>query len=88
MPSIVFIIQFFELKCSTLVLLRVSELEEGDSVLVLSFVEAYVTESSELQLFVQAVDSTRHLCSSLSVSSENLGIETQYIRSGEIAFFP
>ena len=38
--------------------------------LVLSLVEAYVTESSELQLFVQAVDSTRHLCSSDSVSSE------------------
>ena len=68
MPSIVFIIQFFELKCSTLVLLRVSELEEGDSVLVLSFVEAYVTESSELQSCVRAVDSTRHLCSSLSLS--------------------
>ena len=30
--------------------------------------EAYVTESSELQLFIQAVDSSRQLC-----SSENAG---------------
>ena len=73
MPSIVFIIQFFELKCSTLVLLRVSELEEGDSVLVCLSLEAYVTESSELRSFVQAVDSSRHLCSSVSVSSEKAG---------------
>ena len=89
MPSIGFIIQLFYLNSSTLVPLRVSELEEGDSVMVLSLVEAYVTESSELQLFVQAVDSTWHLCSPLSLSPLRIqGIETQYIRSGEIAFFP
>ena len=36
LPSIGFIIQLFYLNSSTLVLLSVSELEEGDSVMVLS----------------------------------------------------
>ena len=38
LPSIGFIIQLFYLNSSTLVLLRVSELEEGDSVMVLSLI--------------------------------------------------
>ena len=49
--------------------------------------EAYVTESSELQLFIQAVDSTRHLCSSVSVPLRMQGSETQPTRSGEITSF-
>ena len=50
--------------------------------------EAYVTESSELQLFIQAVDSTRHLCSSVSGPLRMQGSETQPTRSGEIVFLP
>lgn len=66
------------------VLLKLPELEDGDSVLLLSLIEAYVTESSELQLFIQAVDSTRHLCSSERMQ----GSETGLLGSGEIVLFP
>ena len=50
--------------------------------------EAYVTESKEFQSLIQAVDSTGHLCSSVSVSSEIAGQWDLGTRPGEIAFFP
>ena len=44
---------------------------------------------SELQLFIQAVDSTGHLCSSVSFSLwEFRMVRTMLLVQGEIAFFP
>ena len=49
-------------------MLKVSELGPENSAMVLSLIKAYVTETSEVQLFIQSVDASGLLPSSASVS--------------------
>ena len=84
----VFIIQHFYLNCSTLFCSEFLSWRKEIQWWCLSL-EAYVTESSEFQSFIQAVDSTGHVCSSVSFSLwERRMMRTRLLVQGEIAFFP
>ena len=81
-----FIIQ--HLNCSTLFCSEFQSWRKDIQWWCLSL-EAYVTESSEFQSFIQAVDSTGRLCSSVSFFLWKWRtVRTRLLVQGEIAFFP
>ena len=85
----VFIIQHFYLNCSTLFCSEFLSWRKEIQWWYCLSLEAYVTESSEFQSFIQAVDSTGHVCSSVSFSLwERRMMRTRLLVQGEIAFFP
>ena len=84
----VFITQHFYLNCSTLFCSEFQSWRKDIQWWCLSL-EAYVTESSEFQSFIQAVDSTGRLCSSVSFFLwKRRTVRTRLLVQGEIAFFP